>query len=63
LPDKIANYLDLDAYGDKYYFIIDEYYEMLKSASIVADGSGNLPGIFSVGKVHNVIISTGHYSK
>jgi len=63
LPDKIASYLDLDPDAEKYYFIIDEYYEMLKSASIVADGSGNLPGIFSIGKVHNVIISTGHYSK
>jgi len=63
LPNQIHSYLRVDPDGKKFMFIVDECFEMLMAASMTPLDAGALPGIFTVGEKHKVILSTGHYSQ
>jgi hypothetical protein len=48
--------------GEKYSFILDEYYEMISAADMSNLVLNKLPGIFTVGWNHDAVFATGHIS-
>jgi hypothetical protein len=54
--------IEEDKFGDKYAFILDEYYEMISTASMSELIINRLPGIFTVGWHHTAVFATGHIS-
>ena len=62
LQNQINSYLQLREKGKKYYYIVDEFHQMLKETVCTPDNSDLLPGIFRVGLDGDLILMTGHYS-
>ena len=47
---------------DDWFIIIDEYYELLKTAKLSYDSEDFIPGIFTAGSNHKVLGVTAHNS-
>ena len=62
LQKQINSYLQQSEKGKKYYYIVDEFHQMLKETVCTPDNSDLLPGIFRVGLDEDLILMTGHYS-
>ena len=62
LQHQINSFLQQSEKGKKYYYIVDEFHQMLKETVCTPDNSDLLPGIFRVGLDEDLILMTGHYS-
>ena len=62
LPPELNIYIEEDKLGEKYGFILDEYYEMISCADMSNLIINRLPGIFTVGWHHRAVFATGHIS-
>ena len=62
LQHQINSFLQQCEKGKKYYYIVDEYHQLLKETVCTPDNSDLLPGIFRVGLDEDLILMTGHYS-
>ncbi len=62
VPSQINDFLQKDPKGATYFYIIDEYYHILRQEKLTLDSTQEIPGIFKVGIGQEAILMTGHYS-
>lgn len=54
---------NLSIADDDWQFIVDEYYDILRDTKLNVDTLDKIPGIFTIGTEHNMLLTTAHYSK
>ena len=54
---------NLSIADDNWQFIVDEYYDILRETKLNVDTLDKIPGIFTIGTDHNMLLTTAHYSK
>ncbi len=62
LPAQLGTYLQKDPRGAEHFYIVDEYYHILRKTPFNLDATNLIPGIFEVGINHDLVLMTGHYS-